>query len=418
MQQLANKNKIKEFEGNIPIEIDIEKGSDILVIGKDQNWVTHGIHKYPAKYIPEFPRWAIKKFSNKGDVVIDPFSGSGTTSVEAMLNKRKNYTLDVDPLALLLTKVKTTPLNLNKLKFSAEKLINNIEKKKNPINIPQFKNRDHWFKKEVSQKLAIIKECIQKENNKDIRDFFKISFSSIIRVCSNADLGSHKPCVRKNINRRIPNPINKFKKTLNSNIEGMIDFVTNLGDNYYKSNIISKDAKDIKLKNNLVDLAVTSPPYINALDYARTHKLEYYWLGFFNDSLVDLKKKFVGTEKVYADQYNELHKTNINELNNLIKLIYEKDKKRAYIVYKYYMDMKQNLKEIYRVLKNNGRYVIFIGNNLIRDIIVENYKYLTLMAKNIGFELDNYFKSAIINHYIPFDRVEKIDKDYVLIFKK
>ena len=409
---------INEIDGDIPVDLNIPNNSEILVIGEDQNWATHGIHKYPAKYIPEFPRWAIKKFSKKGELIIDPFSGSGTTNIEAMLQGRKSYSLDVDPLAILLTKVKTTPLNLKKLNESSEKLLNNIKETKTPKRVPNFKNRDHWFKKEVTQKLSIIKESIEKEENEDIKDFFKVNLSAIVRVCSNADLGSHKPCVRKGINRRIPEPIDKFEKTLKENIKGMKEFVENLPEKYHPSGLISKDALDIKLENNSVKLAVTSPPYINALDYARTHKLEYYWLEFFKGSLVELKKDFVGTEQVYAKQYKEFHTLEIEELDSLMEKIYNKDPKRAYIVYKYYIDMEQNLKEIYRVLEDGGKYVIFIGNNQIRGYTVENYKFIKDIAKKVGFKLYNYFKSGIINHYIPFDRAEKIDKDHVLVLEK
>lgn len=417
-QVVKEKNNINEIEGDIPVDLDIAADSEILVIGEDQSWATHGIHKYPAKYIPEFPRWAIKKFSEEGELILDPFSGSGTTNIEAMLLGRRSYSLDVDPLAILLTKVKTTPLNLEKLIESKEKLLNNINKTEKPERIPDFKNRDHWFKKDVTKKLSIIKESIEKEKDDDIKNFLKVSLSSIVRICSNADLGSHKPCVRKGINRRIPDPIKKFKKTLEANIEGMTEFVNNLPNEYYSSGLIEKDALDIKLENNSVKLAVTSPPYINALDYARTHKLEYYWLEYFKGSLVELKKDFVGTEQVYAAQYKKFHELGIEELDNLMEQIYEKDPKRAYIVYKYYIDMEQNLKEIYRVLEDKGKYVIFIGNNQIRGFTIENYKFLKIIAKRVGFKLYNYFKSGIINHYIPFDRAEKIDKDHVLVLEK
>ena len=58
------------------------------------------------------------------------------------------------------------------------------------------------------------------------------------------------------------------------------------------------DARNIKYKENYFDLAITSPPYVNAVDYPRTHQLEMYWLGFAQDSLTVLKKQNVGTESV------------------------------------------------------------------------------------------------------------------------
>ena len=102
---------------------------------------------------------------------------------------------------------------------------------------------------------------------------------------------------------------------------------------------------------NSIDLALTSPPYANAVDYPRTHQLEIYWLGFANGSLQPLKKQHVGTEAVTAKDYAELHKTGCEEADLTIGKIYEVDPRRAFIATKYLWDMFANLKEVYRVLK-------------------------------------------------------------------
>lgn len=405
-------------EGDLPPEIDIPFDAKLLLIGEDQSYATHGIHKYPAKFIPEFPRWAMRKYSETGDTILDPFSGSGTTAVEAVMNDRTAYSIDIDPLALLLTEVKTTRVDPDQLRQAHQDLYERVNQDgKEPKSIPEFKNRDHWFDPEITKKLAFIKEQIEKESNEDIQKLFMVSFSSIIRSVSNADPGSHKPCVRKGMDRNLPDPVDKFLDKLSENVEGAIKFYEETSEDS-KSKLVEKDARDINCDDESVDLAVTSPPYINALDYARTHKLEYYWLGFFSDSLVDLKKKFVGTEKVYADQYKEFHEFGLNELDKITKSIFEEDKKRAYIVYKFFRDMKKHLKEVKRVVKPGGKYVMFVGNNQIKDHLVENWKYLTTIAKNLGWSIENRWKSGVINHYIKFDREEKIETDHVLVLEK
>ncbi|MFB6306858.1 MAG: DNA methyltransferase [Flavobacteriales bacterium] len=404
--------------GDLPPELDIPWDSELLLIGEDQSYATHGVHKYPAKFIPEFPRWALKKYSEPGDLVIDPFSGSGTTAVEAVMNNRIGLSVDIDPLALLLTNIKTTAIDPKKLKKSHQKLVERIvEGDKEPESIPEFKNRDHWFEPEITEKLSFIKEQIEKEKDENIQKLFQVSMSSIVRSVSNADPGSHKPCVRKGMNRNLPDPIDKFIDKLSKNVEGAIQFYEDTSGSP-DAQIIEKDARNVELPDDEVDLAITSPPYINALDYARTHKLEYYWLGFFKDSLVDLKKKFVGTEKVYADQYRDLHEFGIPELDEIIASIYEEDNKRAFIVYKFFEDMKKNLKEVKRILKPGGKYVMFVGNNQIKDHLVENWKFLMTIARELGWSVQNRWRSGVINHYIKFDREEKIDTDHVIVFEK
>ena len=77
-----------EIEGDLEPSLDIPNGSNILIISKDQSYLTHGIHKFPAKFFPELPRYLIRKYSDPGDYVLDPMCGSGPTVLEAMLNKR------------------------------------------------------------------------------------------------------------------------------------------------------------------------------------------------------------------------------------------------------------------------------------------------------------------------------------------
>ena len=74
---------------------------------------THKIHRYPAMFIPQLTRKLIQKFSIPHDTILDIFSGSGTLLVEASLLERYSIGIELNPLAILITKVKTTPLNLS-----------------------------------------------------------------------------------------------------------------------------------------------------------------------------------------------------------------------------------------------------------------------------------------------------------------
>ena len=80
--------------------------------------------------------------------------------------------------------------------------------------------------------------------------------------------------------------------------------------------------------------------------------------------------------------------------------------------------MEKNLKEVYRVLKVNGRYVIVVGNNRIRGETFENWLYTMKMAEKIGFRVENYFASEIIKHFIKVPREERINTDWILVLQK
>jgi hypothetical protein len=75
---------------------------------KDSGYATHNFHSFPAKFPPQLPRTFIQGLTARGDVVLDPMMGSGTTVVEAFCTGRRAFGFDIDPLALLITQVKVT----------------------------------------------------------------------------------------------------------------------------------------------------------------------------------------------------------------------------------------------------------------------------------------------------------------------
>ncbi|HEB74141.1 MAG TPA: hypothetical protein ENJ03_02850, partial [Candidatus Desulfofervidus auxilii] len=181
--------KIIRVDGDIPVNLPIKNEQRFLFISYDQTALTHGLHKYPAKFFPELPRWLIKKYSNKGDIILDPFCGSGTTNVEALLNYRHSVGIDVDPFSRYLSKVKTTPLDKYNLELSRDKLLQEVLAFRpsfvNERDVPKFPYRDRWFNREIILELAYIRKVIEKlDADNDIKDFFKICFSSIIRSVS------------------------------------------------------------------------------------------------------------------------------------------------------------------------------------------------------------------------------------------
>ena len=103
------------IKGDLPAGFDIPPAQRLLIISQHQSWLSHGFHRYPAKFFPELPRWAIRRYSEQGETVLDPMAGSGTVNVESLLNGRHSIAVDVDPFARLLAKVKTTPLSVERL---------------------------------------------------------------------------------------------------------------------------------------------------------------------------------------------------------------------------------------------------------------------------------------------------------------
>ena len=427
-----------EFIGNIDPTIVIPDGSSILIVSKDQSYLTHGIHKFPAKFFPELPRYLIRRFSNEGDTVLDPMCGSGTVVLEAVLNSRRGVGIDVDAIARLLTKVKTTPICpslLGNVVSSLSASIQSIERNGEFDGIiPEFNYRDSWFRPFVLKELAILRSCIdevprlhvdtKQGSLDDVRDFLRVILSSIIRDSSNADPNCTRTVLRKKVIKKIApgDTISRFLTVLSKQVAAMDE----LWQVYSSSaswdvHLPQSTATHTGLDAESIDLAVTSPPYINAVDYPRTHQLEMYWLDLLDEDgpLSNVKRRYIGTESVYKTDYESLRVTNLETLDPILAEIFEADPRRSYIVYKFFDDMEAQLAETLRVLKPGGRYCIAIGNNLIRGVPVKSHEILAEIAtKRTGFRIDRVFFSKIIRHFIRIPRKERMLGEWVIILEK
>jgi hypothetical protein len=311
------------------------------------------------------------------------------------------------------------------LEYAKKEILNNIIKyNDNQVqyyDIPEFPYRDNWFNKEIVLELAYIRKIIYKiDYNRDIKDFLLINLSSIIRSVSNADDNCTRTVIRKRLNKQVypSTALRRFIETFLINTLRMQEFSLICNEEYKPIIPDNLDARNINLVDKTFDLAVTSPPYANAVDYPRTHQLESYWLGLAKGSLTPLKKMHVGTESVSVSDYRILHETGIASADKVLKEIFSIDERRSFIAYKYLMDMKENLSEVFKVLKPNGKYVIVVGNNKIRGILFESWKYIIEIAQSVGFRLDFYFGSEIIKHFIKVPREERINTDWVIILRK
>ena len=153
------------------------------------NYLTHGIHSYTAKLIPHIPRYFIEKYTKRGDVIFDPFCGSGTTLLEARFLSRNAIGIDINPLATLISEVKTTPLDIDELSLAIRLVKEDVKNSNRKLTVV-FPNIDYWFCKKARNELSRIKFSIESLNGRfseSLYRFLLVCFSSIIRKSSYAD---------------------------------------------------------------------------------------------------------------------------------------------------------------------------------------------------------------------------------------
>lgn len=424
---------------------DVNDGSLLNIISRDVTPYTHGFHKYPAKFIPQIPKWAISKYLNgfNNKIILDPFCGSGTSLVEGLIAGHNAIGFDIDPLSVLISKVKTTPLLLSLLFDIVNWLKNEISLDQVISFIPDCVSIDHWFSADAIKKLSIIRSLIDRIPEKfgnnifinDIQDFLYICFSSIIRRVSNADDQSQKTYV-SHTKIKIPKEVfSLFLNQLDYFVDRISSFSSIIDPNLYVNlhNYSSLDNLDI-INNKKIDLVVTSPPYIKAIDYIYNQMVELFWIGDLfsmqtQSQQNDKKKLYVGNKQIPKSNYENYSPYNqlldISELDRSIQMIYDSDRKNglkhSYIVYKYFSDMEQHFSNISDYLDSHTHYIMVIGNSTVSNIQIHASNYLVAIAKRNGFNLSLAWSYIIKNHFMRFDRNGrggKINLDHVLDFVK
>jgi len=264
---------------------------------KDTAYITHGYHRYPAKFIPQIVSRLAEKYTKEGDLIVDPFGGCGTTLVESKVMGRPSVGVDINPVAVLITKAKITPIDPQKIEkaFTVLKAKLDTYNKDTKVKTPEHERIDYWFKPEEKRKLAFIFVEISKLKDQNIRDFFFCGFSNILKNCSIWLQKSNKPT--RDMNKKPSDPMQTFYKQTKMMIRGNARFYElSKKKNHLEipSQVYCTDARTIPVKDNSVSLIVTSPPYVTSYEYADLHQLTALWLEYTKD-LSDFRKRFIGT---------------------------------------------------------------------------------------------------------------------------
>ncbi len=176
--------------------------------------------------IPQVAHRLIKEYSKEGDVLLDPFCGSGSVLVEAKITRRYSWGIDLNPLAALIARVKTTPINPSILYKEYYNLIDRVREMPDyEASSPQFFNLYFWFKESVIRNLAKIKTAIDKIKATEVREFFQVTFSEVVRLSSNSRSGEFKlyRYPESKLKGHNPDPLRLFMEKVRMNIEGMVN---------------------------------------------------------------------------------------------------------------------------------------------------------------------------------------------------
>ena len=431
-------------KGTIPFSI--KKNAILNIVTNDVTSYTHGFHKYPSKFIPHVPRWAISKYLNgrKEGLIFDPFCGSGTTLVEGILSGNNVVGIDIDPLSTLISKVKTTPIDIVRLNEVCDWISDKLRAGKQDSFRTECPNINHWFTSDAIAKLSLIRSVIdqiiehfgQNDQSKDIQDLLYVCFSSILRRVSNADNESQKTYVSHTKIKLPEETMSLFLSQLNYFKVRINEFSACVNSKLRREIICTSSTNDLnsKLGEKNIDIVITSPPYIKAIDYIYNQMVELFWIGDLFDMQTQTKqnnkkKHYTGTKHLSKKDYSEYNPIiasfGINKLDAKLNTIFTHDKKNgrkhAFITAKYFNDMEEHFKELANSLNPGVHYVMVVGASSVSNVLFETDEFLSDIAERNDFTLMDKWGYQIKNRYMRFDRKGKggiIDVDWILDFVK
>ena len=336
----------------------------------------HSLHPYPAKFPASLAGNILSRFARPGDMVLDPFCGSGTTIVEARLRGMRAVGVDINGLACLVSKVKATPLtnaDFAEVRLALTKvrgMVNspNCAEKKTP---PDFAKLDHWFQDNVVQEISALLSVVTKCKSGVVRDFLRVVLSSIIVRVSNQESDTRYAAIDKNIGDLFT--MNLFVKKTTEAAERMRVFSRRAGN----SSVAVHNADSRRLSfiaSESADCIVTSPPYANTYDYYLYHKFRCVWLGL---DFRSAQNGEIGSRR----EFSSLKKS----------------------PEKWGEDLRACLLEMWRILKRGKPAFIVIGDSIIAGARIDGGDLVASIAGRVGFKVCGVESSSQAGHSKSFN---------------
>lgn len=360
-----------------------------------QRW-THGIHRYSGKFIPQIAARAIETLSRPGELVVDPYCGSGTTIVEAVRLGRRATGIDLNPLAVLIARVKTTPLKEGSLSAAMQSLSAVVDAwEREPHDISSMRCRmleeveadprlrdpvfTKWFQPQVLRDLIALRHGIERLAEAAVQDAALVAFSEVLRRSSNAHSGYPNVMFDKKTPPR-NRPGRPFLRVLERTFAA-ISTLSSPGVDWADGKILSGDAQALPLGDASVDAIVSHPPYIGSVPYAEYGMLSLLWLGADHKALDGALTGGRRQRKDVVDRFRQG-----------------------------YAGM---LAESYRVLRPGRRAFVMVGNPTVRGETIDLAEMTRSLASAVGFEVEAETRRDSVNR-----RANKMGAEHLLFLRK
>ncbi len=378
--------------------------------GAQTQALTHGLHPYPARMVPGIARELVLRYSSRGDLVYDPFCGSGTTLVEGTIAGRRVIGLDLNPFAVLLSKAKTTPLEPERLHgewLSMKKALLRPSARGRARGRSrtrgQFLDFAFWYKPYAVRDLSFILAELDGRYSTEgdpVGDFFRVAFARTAR-----DVSNQRPKEFKRWRRSVaelsayrPSPLPRFVRNVERALPGMAEYYAATGGDVTRE-VRLDDARDYRPRGR-ASLVITSPPYGDSgttVAYGQFSSFALDWLR-----LSDARPRRLDQQPL-GPPYDGLDCLGLSpRLLRTYRKILCRDEARARYMLQFFDGMYQALDRIRSSLRPEGRCCLVVGNRRVRGIAVPTDSILTELAGYVGLDLQHAYTRRVRNKVMPY----------------
>ena len=344
--------------------------------------LTHGMYPYPARLVRHIPRYLLNvpQLNVGVETIVDPFCGSGTVLLEAQLAGVTAHGIDTNPVAALVSRVKTSPRPLVPIVAGLEVLRQRFRRSRSRSIPAAFLHR--WYSEQTLKEMARLASVVLQYDGSD-RDVFLVALALTARATSLSDPRLPVP-VRASRPRSPRSPWDEFEMQLSRVASG----VSSLSPTLPTSTVTCGDSRDSSCwpqSSGTRSAVLTSPPYAAAQKYARSTSIESAWLGYTDGrGSISIERQTIGREHLrkseHLDKFDAIWD---GHLRTVLVGIHKDDGVRASILARYFLDMQ----EAFRVATEQRpeRMVVISGTNHVAGRLINTHMYLGNLLEHLGW---------------------------------